>query len=92
MQHKTRILPYYIFMYLYFFSRDENQALSDDLKRMTEQFKELQKKFRYINISKMLLFYKYISQILYVKETCSYMFYFLTDTGKRFVQQFLLAY
>ena len=79
-------------MCLYFFSRDENQALSDDLKRMTEQFKELQKKFRYINISKMLLFYKYISQILYVKETCLYMFYFLTDTGKRFVQQFLLAY
>ena len=28
------------------FYRDENQAFSDDLKRMTEQYKELQKKFR----------------------------------------------
>lgn len=31
---------------VFVFFRDENQALSDDLKRMTEQFKELQKKFR----------------------------------------------
>lgn len=28
------------------FCSDENQALTDDLRRITEQYKELQKKFR----------------------------------------------